>query len=156
MRQWLYGAILGALIAISVVVSLKGCNEVPDPNPAKIEKVLEIRRDTINHIDSVQKIRIKYIDTSKIIVVHDTLDSIIAPSDSDAYQVIADNQLREAIKWKDSLNTCIEFRKVDSIALDTMSKIARAKPDTVKPPITQRLKDAGIGFLLGVGFRSFF
>ena len=127
-------------------------------NGNKVDTVLVHHTDTITKLDTILKTRIKYIDTSRIDTVHDILDSLIPidTADNDGNQVIASNQLREAVKWKDSLNTCIEFRKVDSIALDTMSKIARAKPDTIKPPITQRLKDFGVGMLVGIGVRSLF
>jgi hypothetical protein len=54
------------------------------------------------------------------------------------------------------LNTCIEFRKVDSIALNSVAKIAKTVPDTIKPSITGRLKDLGTGVLIGFGLRSLF
>lgn len=127
-------------------------------NGNKVETVLVHHTDTITKLDTILKTRIKYIDTSRIDTVHDILDSLIPidTADNDGNQVIAANQLREAVRWKDSLNTCLDMRKVDSIALDTLSKIAKATPDTIKitPSILDRTKDMGIGFLLVAGLRS--
>lgn len=160
-KQWAFGAFVAVAFSLSVIGALGQCSKpVPTSNGQQVDTVLVHHRDTIVTLDTILKTRIKYIDTSRIDTVHDILDSLIPidTADNDGNQMIAANQLREALRWKDSLNTCIEFRKVDSIALDTMSKIARTVPDTIKikPPITQRLKDAGIGFLLGFATRSLF
>lgn len=154
-----FGAILAALIGLWVVLSPASCSRAVGPeNGKRVDTVLVKRTDTLHTIDTLRKTRIKYIDTSHIDTVHDILDSLIPidSADNDGNQVIAANQLREAVKWKDSLNTCIEMRKVDSVALDTLGKLAKQVPDTIKPPITQRLKDVGIGFLLGLAGGRFF
>ena len=161
LKSWLLGAFVAIAFALSVIGAFGQCSApVPPLNGPRIDSIIVERVDTLIRLDTIRKTRIKYIDTSRIDTVHDMLDSLVPidTADNDGNQMIAANQLREALRWKDSLNTCIEFRKVDSIALDTMSKIARTVPDTIKikPPITQRLKDAGIGFLLGVATRSFF
>lgn len=126
-------------------------------NGNKVETVLVHHTDTITKLDTILKTRIKYIDTSRIDTVHDILDSLIPidTANNDSNQVIAANQLREAVKWKDSLNTCLDMHKVDSATLDS---VAKATPDTIKitPSVFDRVKDFGAGFLVGAGIRSFF
>lgn len=159
-RNWLLGAFVAIAFALSVVGALGQCSAPVPTQNGKIDTVLVERRDTIVKLDTLRKTRIKYIDTSRIDTVHDMLDSIIPidTADNDGNQMIAANQLREALRWKDSLNTCLDMRKVDSIALDTMSKIARSVPDTIKitPSVFDRVKDFGAGLLVGAGIRSFF
>lgn len=158
LTNWALGLAVACLFALSVVGAFGQCSKpVGSPVTKQIDTVLVHRTDTLHKLDTVLKTRIKYIETVRIDTVHDILDSLIPidTADNDGNQLIAANQLREAIKWHDSLSTCKEMRKVDSVAIDTLGKLAR-KVDTVKPPITQRLKDVGIGALIGIGFRSLF
>lgn len=161
LRKWLILALVG-LALILATLGVSRCSKTfqqPTIGP-RIDSIIVVRHDTLVKLDTIRKTRIKYIDTSRIDTVHDMLDRIIPidTADNDGNQVIASNQLREALKWKDSLNTCIEFRKVDSSTIDTLSKLAKTFPDTIKitPSILDRVKDIGIGFLLGAGVRSFF
>lgn len=158
LKNWLLGLLVAFAIIGCIVAPLNRCSPTVPPPNAKIDTVLQVRHDTIVKLETLLKVRVKYIDTSRIDTVHDILDHYIPidTSDNDGNQVIAANQLREAVKWKDSLNTCIEMRKVDSVTLDSVAKIAIKPPDTIKPPITQRLKDVGVGFLIGVGFKGLF
>lgn len=129
-------------------------------NGNKVETVLVHHTDTITKLDTILKTRIKYIDTSRIDTVHDILDSLIPidTANNDSNQVIAANQLREAVKWKDSLNTCIDMREADSIALDSVAKIAKTVPDTIKitPSVFDRVKDFCAGLLVGAGIKLLF
>lgn len=161
LKNWALGLVVACLFALSVVGALGQCSKpVGSPVTREVDTVLIHRTDTLRKLDTVLKTRIKYIETVRIDTVHDILDSLIPidSSDSDGNQVIAANQLREAIKWHDSLSTCKEMRKVDSVALDSVAKIAKTVPDTIKitPSILDRAKDIGIGILLGAGIRSFF
>lgn len=156
--NWVFGVIVALAFALTVVGALSHCKGPVGTSSAKIDTIIIEHMDTIVKLDTLRKTRIKYIDTSKIVVVHDMLDSIIPidTADNDGNQMIAANQLREALRWKDSLNTCIEFRKVDSIALDTMSKLAK-RVDTIKAcTITEQAKSFGLGALFGIAIRSFF
>lgn len=154
-------ALLVTLVFISAVFGLAKCDKADtDASRAKADTILVTRHDTLVKLDTVLKTRIKYIDTSRIDTVHDILDHYIPidASDNDGNQVIASNQLRAAVKWKDSLNTCLEMRKVDSSALDTLGKLAKQVPDTIKitPSVWDRVKLFGSGVLVGAGIRSFF
>lgn len=139
-------------------LSINRCTkQAQDSSIAKIDTILVIRHDTLVRLDSVLKVKVKYIDTSRIDTVHEILDHYIPidTSDNDGNQVIAANQLREAIKWKDSLNTCLEMRNVDSVALDSISSIAKEKPQQ-NWSLIDRAMDFGTGILVGAGIRSLF
>lgn len=156
LKNWFLGLLVTFAIFGSVVGALDRCSPaVPTPN-AKIDTVLQVRYDTLVKLDTLLKVKVKYIDTSRIDTVHEILDHYIPidTSDNDGNQVIAANQLREAVKWKDSLNTCIEMRKVDSVALDSISSIAKEKPQN-NWSLIDRAKDFGAGLLVGAGIRRF-
>ena len=160
-KNWLLGLFVAIAFALSVIGALGQCSKpVPPSNGKRVDTVLVHHRDTIVTLDTILKTRIKYIDTSRIDTVHDILDRIIPidTADNDGNQVIASNQLREAVKWKDSLNTCLDMHKVDSIALNSVAKIAKTVPDTIKiaPSVLDRAKDFGAGLLVGAGLRSLF
>lgn len=157
LKQWAFGAFVSIAFALSIG-ALGQCSKPVHQSSAKIDTIILEHRDTIVKLDTILKTRIKYIDTSRIDTVHDILDRIIPidTADNDGNQVIAANQLREAVKWKDSLNTCLDMRKVDSVALDTMSKLAK-KVDTIKAcTITEQAKSFGLGALIGIGLGSLF
>ena len=162
LKNWLLGALVAFAIFGGIVAPLNRCSPAVEAPMTKqrVDTVLVARHDTLVKLDTVLKTRIKYIDTSRIDTVHNILDHYIPidTSDNDGNQVISANQLREAVKWKDSLITCLEMRKVDSGALDSVSKIAKNAPDTIKiaPSVFDRAKDIGIGVLVGAGIRSFF
>ena len=157
-KKWLLGLFVAIAFALTVIGALGQCSKPVPHSNGKIDTIILEHRDTIVKLDTIRKTRIKYIDTSRIDTVHDILDSLIPinTADIDGNQVIAANQLREAVKWKDSLNTCLDMRKVDSIALDTLGKLAK-KVDTIKAcSITEQAKSFGLGALFGIAIRSFF
>ena len=157
-KKWLTGLFVAIAFALSVIGAFGQCSKPVPISNDKIDTIILEHRDTIVKLDTIRKTRIKYIDTSRIDTVHDMLDSLIPinTADSDGNQVIAANQLREAVKWKDSLNTCLDMRKVDSIALDTLGKLAK-KVDTIKAcSITEQAKSFGLGALFGIAIKSLF
>ena len=158
-KDWLLGLFVAVAFALTVIGALGRCSKpVHPPNGQQVDTVLVHHRDTIVTLDTILKTRIKYIDTSRIDTVHDILDSLIPidTADNDGNQVIAANQLREAVKWKDSLNTCLDMRKVDSIALDSVSKLAK-NVDTIKAcTFTEQAKSFGLGALFGIAIKSLF
>lgn len=156
---WLWGAFLAVSLAIGVVVAFGKCSPaVPTPNAkARVDSVLVVRHDTIKIMKDSLRTKIVYIDTSRVDTVEKILDSEVPPI-GDENVCIAENQLRQCVKCQDSLETYKKIVSVDSGTIDSLSKIAKSVPDTVKekPPITQRLKDFGAGLLVGAGIRSFF
>ena len=158
-KKWLLGLFVAVAFALTVIGAFGQCSKpVPTSNGKRVDTVLQVRHDTIVALDTILKTRIKYIDTSRIDTVHDILDSLIHidTADNDGNQVIAANQLRVAVKWKDSLNTCIDMRKVDSVALDTLGKLTK-KVDTIKAcSITEQAKSFGLGALFGIAIKSLF
>lgn len=114
-----------------------------------------VRYDTINKIQTELKIKTIYIDTGRIEYVHDTLDRWIKPVGNENV-CIAENQLRECVKCHDSLEYSKKVNLIDSVTIDSLSKLAK-KIDTIKVNDTwTRIKDIGTGMLIGAGIRSFF
>lgn len=151
---WALGLVVACLFALSVVCALGQCSKpVGSPVTKQVDTVLLVRHDTLVHIDSVLKYKIKRIEVApdtEIVKQFDTVFADTGHSDTVKTTVYAE---RECLKCVDSLQACKQMRKVDSVSIDTLGKLAR-KVDTVKPPITQRLKDVGIGALIGIGLRS--
>ena len=158
LRNLALGLVVAGLFALSVVGALGSCNRpVPPSNGKRIDSILVVRHDTIRVIDSVLKKRVVYVDTGRIEYIHDTLDSIIKPIGNENI-CIAENQLRQCVKCQDSLEAFKQKSIIDSVALDSVAKIAKTVPDTIKitPSVLDRVKDLGAGFLIGAGIRSFF
>lgn len=155
LKSWAFGAFVAILFALNVIGAFGQCSAPVATQNGKIDTVLIEHRDTLVKLDTLRKTRIKYIDTSKIVVVHDMLDSLVPidTADNDGNQMIASNQLREALRWKDSLNTCIEMRKVDSVTIDTLAKIGKEKAQS---SILDQAKSFGLGTLFGITIRSLF
>lgn len=158
LRKWLILALVG-LALILACLGVSRCSksfQQPTIGP-RIDSIIVVRHDTINRIDTVLKKRVIYRDTGRIEYIHDDLDKVVPPIGNENV-CIAENQLRQCMKCQDSLEAFKLKSSIDSQTIDTLSKLAKTVPDTIKikPPITQRLKDAGIGFLLGVATRSFF
>lgn len=156
LRKWLILTLVG-LALILACLGVSRCSKTfqqPTIGP-RIDSIIVVRHDTINRIDTLLKKKIIYRDTGRIEYIHDDLDKITPPIGNENV-CIAENQLRQCVKCQDSLEAYKKIVSVDSSTIDTLSKLAKAIPDTVKPPITQRLKDVGIGFLLGTGVGSFF
>ena len=155
-KKWLLGLFVAVAFALTVIGAFGQCSKpVPPSNVKRVDTVLQVRHDTITKIEERLKKQIVYVDTGRIEYIHDTLDRIIPPIGNENI-CIAENQLRQCVKCQDSLAAYKDRAKVDSVALDSVAKITKANPDTVKPPITQRLKDFGAGVLVGIGFRSLF
>ena len=158
-KNWLLGLFLACGLMLSVVGALGRCFPAVPPSNAKarVDSVFVVRHDTLIKLDTLLKVKVKYIDTSRIDTVHDILDHYIPidTADNDGNQVISANQLREAVKSIDSLHTCIDMRKVDSSAIDSLEKIAKT-PIEKAPSILDRAKDYGAGVLTGIAIRSFF
>lgn len=146
-KNWL----IVILSIVIIIVSLDTCNNVDTVKTSPITKIIETRHDTVVKLDTLLKTKIKYIDTSKTTVVHETLNVMIPPVGPET-TCIADNQLRECVKCKDSLATYKDIVKYDSIVLDSVSKIKPIKEND----IWMRMKDIGTGMLIGAGIRSFF
>lgn len=160
LRKWLI-TLVGLALFAGAVVGLAECDrsrqQATVTVTGQIDTVILEHHDTLVKLDTLRKTRIIYIDTSKIIVLHDTLDKLIPIDtvDNDGNQVIAANQLRTALKWKDSLNTCIDMRKVDSGAIDSLVKIGKEKaPES--GGLIHDLKVFGSGFLIGAGVKLLF
>lgn len=156
-KKWLLGLFVAVVFALTLIGALGQCNKpVPASNGKHVETVLQVRHDTITKIEERLKKQIVYVDTGRIEYIHDTLDRIVPPIGNENI-CIAENQLRQCVKCQDSLVAYKDRAKVDSVALDSVAKIAKATPDTVieKPSITGRLKDFGAGLLVGAGLRSF-
>lgn len=163
LKQWAFGAVVAVAFALTVIGAFGQCSKpVGSPVTRQVDTVLVHRTDTLHKIDSVLKTKTKWIDTSKIIVIHDTFNVILPPESTeianDDTQIITNGQMRESLKWHDSLQSCKESRKVDSVALDSVSKLAKTVPDTIEkaPSLLDRAKDFGVGVLVGIGFRSLF
>ena len=147
-------------IAIMIGIQLSSCNRSSTVGATigkKVDTVLVVRHDTLRTIDSVLKDRIIYRDTGRIEYVHDALNEIVKPIGNENI-CIAENQLRQCVKCQDSLEAYKQIVAVDSATIDTLSKLAKTVPDTVKivPSVLDRVKDIGVGVLIGAGIRSFF
>lgn len=159
MRKWLV-TLLGVAIFASCVFVLAECNKAYQQSrngkaEAKVESVLVIRHDTLRTIDTLLKKKIIYRDTGRIEYIHDDLNDAIPPI-GDENVSIAENQLRECMKCKDSLDAYKQIVAVDSSTIDTLSKLAK-RVDTIKAcTFTEQAKSFGLGTLFGVAIRSLF
>lgn len=157
-KKWLLGLFVAVAFALTVIGAIGQCSKpVPSSNGKRVDTVLQVRHDTITKIEERLKKQIVYVDTGRIEYVHDTLDRIVPPI-GDENVCIAENQLRQCVKCQDSLSAYKDRAKVDSIALDSVAKIAKATPDTIKitPSVFDRVKDFGAGLLVGAGIKLLF
>lgn len=157
-KNWAFGAFVAVAFALTIIGALGQCSKpVPTSNGQRVHTVLQVRHDTITKIEERLKKQIVYVDTGRIEYVHDTLDRIVPPI-GDENVCIAENQLRQCVKCQDSLVAYKDRAKVDSIALDSVAKIAKTVPDTIEkaPSILDRAKDFCVGVLVGAGLRSLF
>lgn len=155
-KNWLLGAIVAIAFALTVVGALSHCKDPVHPsNGKRVDSVLVIHRDTIRTIDTLLKKKIIYRDTGRIEYIHDDLDKEIPPI-GDENVCIAENQLRECMKCKDSLEAYKQIVAVDSQTIDTLSKLAK-RVDTIKAcTITEQAKSFGLGALFGIAIKSLF
>jgi len=144
-------------IIFFAMAGLDSCNKKVETTNSKVDTVLVHRTDTIKIMKDSLRTKIVYIDTSRVDTVEKILDAEVPPI-GDENVCIAENQLRQCVKCQDSLETYKKIVAVDSGTIDSLSKIAKSVPDTIKekPSITERLKDFGAGLLVGAGIRSFF
>lgn len=158
MKEYIIGAFLA--FALMIGIQLSSCNRNTAEgagNGKRVDSVLVVRHDTIRTIDTLLKKKIIYRDTGRIEYIHDDLDKITPPI-GDENVCIAENQLRQCVKCQDSLESFKMKSSIDSQTIDTLTKLAKTAPDTIKitPSILDRVKDFGAGLLVGVGIRSFF
>lgn len=157
LTNWALGLFVACLFALSVVGALGQCSKpVPPSNGQRIDTIVQVRHDTLVKIDSVLKYKIKRIEVApdtEIVKQFDTLFRDTGHSDTVKTTVYAE---RECLKCVDSLQACKQMRKVDSVAIDTLGKLAR-KVDTIKAcTLGEQARSIGIGTLIGIGLRSLF
>ena len=158
MKEYIIGAFLAFALMIGIQLSSCNRNTVEGAgNGNRVDSVLVIRHDTIRTIDTLLKKKIIYRDTGRIEYIHDDLDKSVPPI-GDENVMIAENQLRQCMKCQDSLESFKLKSSIDSQTIDTLTKLAKTVPDTIKitPSILDRVKDFGAGLLVGAGIRSFF
>ena len=158
LRKWLILALVG-LALILATLGVSRCSKTfqqPTIGP-RIDSIIVVRHDTIRTIDTLLKKKIIYRDTGRIEYIHDDLDKITPPIGNENV-CIAENQLRQCVKCQDSLESFKLKSSIDSQTIDTLTKLAKTVPDTIKitPSILDRVKDFGVGLLVGAGIRSFF
>lgn len=155
MQKHTSATLIALVLIIGILVAWMDTRHAVEPaTKAHIEHIVQTRHDTIHIIDSVLKEQVIYRDTGRIEYIHADLDNLVPPDSLDSLLQITNKQLRTSLKWKDSLNACIDMRKADSIAIDTLSKI---KPDIIKTcTITEQAKSMGIGVLIGIAIKSLF
>lgn len=155
-REFVIGVVLAGLVWLGITSCNKPIVSTVKTDTAKVNKVIEWKHDTVKQIDIQLKKQIVYVDTGRIVYIHDTLDRIIPPI-GDENVCIAENQLRQCVKCQDSLIAYKQKVNIDSITLDSVAKIAKKTPDTVMANSTwTRIKDLGTGMLVGAGLRSLF
>ena len=154
---WLWGIFAAFAFFGSIMGALDKCSPTVPPSNAKIDTVLQVRHDTIKVLKDSLRTKFVYIDTSRIDTVEKILDTEVPPI-GDENICIAENQLRECVKCQDSLEYSKKVIAIDSQTIDSLAKIAKTVPDTIKiaPSVLDRAKDIGMGMLIGVGIRSFF
>lgn len=145
-----YLNITSLFVILSLVLGLLLLNESQSKvhNPVTIQRILEKHTDTLRVLDTVLKYKIKTIESDPDTIIIQKVDSIYGRTDTVFLG-------RELLKCSDSLSTCKQKLQIDSSAL---SKIDSLMLDTKKPTreISDRLKDVGVGVLIGIGVKSFF
>jgi hypothetical protein len=141
------------LLCLCIFLWFKPAGEAHRVVYDKIKKIEVVRHDTLMKLDTVLKYKIKVINDAPDSVVVYKIDSLYG-NNAHADTVFVS---RELLKCKDSLG--IEILK-DTINTETIMKIDSVVKvvDTEKPTriISDRLKDVGVGLLVGVGIRSLF
>lgn len=149
------GASAGIVFMLCVIFALDRCTPaVGAGNKVRVEKIVQVRVDTLRTIDTLLKKKVIYRDTGRIEYIHDDLNEAIPPI-GDENISIAENQLRECMKCKDSLDAYKKIVAIDSSTIDTLAKIGKEKaPES--GGLIHDLKVFGSGVLVGAGIRSFF
>lgn len=117
-------------------------------NQSKIEKIIERHTDTLKVLDTILKYRTQRIEVAPDTIIIQKVDSIYGRTDSIFVG-------RELLKCKDSLDICQTKVMIDTEVIHDIDTIVK---NTEKPTreISDRLKDVGIGVLIGIGVKSFF
>lgn len=148
--SWILNLIL---VCLCVFLWLKPAGEALRPVYDKIKKIEVVRHDTLMKLDTVLKYKIKEINNAPDSVVVYKIDSLYGNSAHSDTVFVS----RELLKCKDSLD--IEIKK-DTINTEAIMKIDTTVMvgDKEKPTrnVSDRLKDVGVGVLVGIGLKSFF
>lgn len=150
---------LAMLVAftLAIVGALGRCSPAVEPlvTKQKVDSVLVIRHDTIKVINDSLRTKIVFVDTGRIDTVERILDVKVPPI-GDENICIAENQLRQCVKCQDSLEAYKKIVAIDSVAIDSLSKLAKT-PDTIKAcSMKEQAKSFGLGTLFGITLRSLF
>lgn len=150
------GAFLAALVYFGIALSPASCSRAVGPeNGKRVDTVLTIRHDTIKVLKDSLRTKIVYVDTGRIDTIEKILDAEVPPI-GDENICISENQLRECVKCRDSLEYTKKVIAIDSQTIDTLSKLAK-KVDTIKAcSIAEQAKSFWIGTLFGIALRSLF
>lgn len=154
LRQWLILALVG-LALILATLGVSRCSKTfqqPTIGP-RIDSIIVERTDTLLKLDTILKKKVIYRDTGRIEYIHDDLDKSVPPIGNENI-MIAENQLRECMKCKDSLEAYKQIVAVDSGTIDTLSKLAKNKE--APPTLIDDAKKVGLGILIGITLKSLF
>lgn len=156
LRKWLIGLVVAVLFALSVVGALGSCNKPVPPSSAKIDTIILERHDTLVKLDTILQEKIKYIKSAPDTFIIKEFERVYVsdPDDTTKVQTTVSAE-RKALIVKDSLTWCMSCRSVDSVAIDSLTKIGKEKaPES--GGLIHDLKVFGSGVLVGAGIRSFF
>jgi hypothetical protein len=121
-------------------------------NQSKIEKIIERHTDTLKVLDTLLKYRTQRINVAPDTIIIQKVDSIYGRTDSIFVG-------RELLKCKDSLDICQTKVMIDTEVIHDIDTIVKMDIDNTKKPtrnISDRLKDVGVGVLIGIGVKSLF
>jgi hypothetical protein len=156
LTKTILGAFAGIVFMLCVIFALDRCTPaVGTGNGARVESVLVVRHDTIKVLKDSLRTKIVYIDTSRIDTVEKILDAEVPPI-GDENICISENQLRECVKCKDSLDVYKNIVAIDSQTIDTLSNIAKTPQIEKTCTLGEQVKSFGMGTLFGITIRSFF
>lgn len=156
LKNWLLGLLVAFAIFGCIVAPLNRCTPTVGPeNGKRVDTVLQVRHDTIKVLKDSLRVKIVYRDTGRIEYIHDDLDKAVPPI-GDENVMIAENQLRECMKCRDSLEFTKKVIAVDSQTIDSLAKIAKAPQIEKTCTFTEQVKSFGMGTLFGITIRSFF
>lgn len=156
LKDWLLGLFVAVAFALTIIGAFGQCSKpVGSPVTKQVDTLIQIRHDTFQKLDTVLSYKIKRIETVRIDTVEAEFDSAYADTTHDTVY-ISSNQLRESVKCIDSLANLKQKIAIDDMTIAKIDTVVHRDTIKEKPPITQRLKDAGLGALFGIAIRSFF
>lgn len=154
LKNWLLGLFVAVAFALSVIGALGQCSKpVGSPVTKQVDTLIQIRHDTFQKLDTVLSYKIKRIETVRIDTVEAEFDSAYADTTHDTVY-ISSNQLRESVKCIDSLANLKQKIAIDDMTIAKIDTVVHRDTIKEKPSITGRLKDFGVGVLVGAGLRS--